>query len=484
MRIRQAVNMLQILTDPRVVLPALREFRHSDEGESTRGARIGFSWRQRLGAIRFTLRWLWRERLVRHRGQWVIGSYLPPFPGPAYRRFFERTLLDGRLAPCSAFLAVTKHCPADCWHCSLKGRRLGQDLTTSQWLDVIAQLHRLGVCCISMSGGEPSIREDLPTLVRAARDGGAAVEMFTSGIGLTEEKIETLRDAGLWAVGVSLDRTEPQAVNRMRGAANAFDAAIGALENSPRAGLYTFINAVVDREAVASGEYRRLYELGRRLKIHELRLLEPMPCGRLARSFGRLECPPHQNDTACEHAVAHRDYCLTPEQVAELRQFHRTTNRRGHGPKVCAFAEIESPELFGCGAGTFHLHIDPSGNVCPCDFVPLSFGNVLAERLEVILRRMGEAMRQPRRHCFLQTITEQIDRLALEHGYPLSPELSVAVAAESPDEELPDYFQHVATPLGFPAICHNSASARPVSAAQSAFAPTDRAAGRGASSSP
>ena len=45
--------------------------------------------------------------------------------------------------PHSAFLSLTSDCPADCWHCSLKGRRPAKDLTTDQWLDVIAQLHQL-----------------------------------------------------------------------------------------------------------------------------------------------------------------------------------------------------------------------------------------------------------------------------------------------------------------------------------------------------
>jgi MoaA/NifB/PqqE/SkfB family radical SAM enzyme len=422
MTLLHTFNLLRILTNPRIVLPALREFRSPDV------KRPGVGWRQRFRAMRFLLRWLRGERLTRHNGQWVIASYVPPFPGAAYDRYFARRLDGQRLMPHSAALAITAKCPADCWHCSLKNRRAGQELTTGEWLDVVAQLNDLGVSMIAITGGEPAAREDLPELVRAAYRGGAAVELFTSGIGLTEAKVNSLRGAGLWAVGVSLDRAEPEAVNRMRGTATAFDSAIGALEMSRRAGLYTFINAVADREAVATGEYQRLYDLARRLALHELRLLEPMPCGRLAGMSRQL----------------------TPEQVAELRQFHCKVNRRGRGPKVCAFPEIESPELFGCGAGTFHLHIDPSGNVCPCDFVPLSFGNALGERLEAVVHRMGEAMRQPRRHCFLQTNAATIDRLAAEHGYPLSPQLSVEVAAESPAEPLPDYFQYVAQPLGLP----------------------------------
>jgi MoaA/NifB/PqqE/SkfB family radical SAM enzyme len=422
-----AFNMLRVLTNPRIVMPALRDFRHCDGNPNAIRSRPG--WRKRLTAVRFLLRWLRGERLTRHRGQWVIGSYMPPFPGIAYDRFFARKLLGQRLAPHSAFLSVTSNCPADCWHCSLKGRRPAKDLTTDQWINAIAQLHQLGVSFIAMTGGEPTTREDLPQLVRAANDGGAAIEIFTSGIGLTQAKLDALHEAGLWAIGISLDHTEPNIVNRMRGTADAFVAAIGALTMSRRADLYTFINAVLNRDAVASGEHRRLYDLAYRLNLHELRLLEPMPCGRLA--------------------SARSDCRWEPNQVTELRQFHRDVNRRGRGPKVCAFPEIESPELFGCGAGTFHLFIDPSGNVCPCDFVPMSFGNVTSEPVASVVQRMGESMRQPRRHCFLQTNAAMIQLHAAKHGYPLPPEVSIQVAAKSPAEAMPDYFDLVSKPFGF-----------------------------------
>ena len=431
---RLATNLLDILTNSRAAFASQQLF-HRLVRQSTRripgatGRRLE-SRLQELGALEFVRRWFDDERVSRHSGRWVVNSFLPPFPGQAYDRMFENLLMGERIRPLSAFLALTTDCPADCWHCSIKNRRPGQPLDRQQWLDVIAQLHGLGTSLIGLTGGEPLTREDLPDLVDAVHKGGAEAELFTSGIGATRMKINALRDAGLWAVGVSLDHTDPETVNRMRRTPEAFDAAIATLEMSHRAGLYTFINAVADRNAVASGEYRRLYDLARRLKLHELRLIEPMPCGRLAEKG--------------------HDCFLEPEQVAELRRFHRETNRRGRGPKVCAFNQIESPELFGCGAGTLHLFIDPSGEVCPCDFTPMSFGNVVDECLDVIWQRMADAMRQPRRHCFIQTNAELIQRHAQGQGFPLPPEASLRVAAEAPEESLPDYFQVVTKPFGVP----------------------------------
>jgi hypothetical protein len=186
---------------------------------------------------------------------------------------------------------------------------------------------------------------------------------------------------------------------------------------------------VADREMVESGEYRRLYDLASRLNLHELRLVEPMPCGRLT----------HDS----------QEKLLGSEHVARLRQFHRKINGRGRGPKVCAFNEIESPELFGCCAGTCHFFIDPSGDVCPCDFVSLSFGNLRGERLEAVYNRMSDALRQPRRRCFIQTHAELIQLHAQGQEFPLPPEISLRVAAQSSADLLPDYFRIVADPLKF-----------------------------------
>jgi MoaA/NifB/PqqE/SkfB family radical SAM enzyme len=429
---RHALNMLRVLADRRIVGPPFRLARRLKRrwiGERTVGKNEGLKdgLRERLAAWEFVRRWLRREGLRRHNGQWVVNSFIPPFPGPAFDRMFAPQYFQRPYVVGSASLAVTGECPADCWHCSMKKRRGGRPLATAEWLDAIDRLLSLGTYNIGITGGEPLLREDLPELVRAASHGGAIVQLFTSGIGLTEAKIDALREAGLWAVGVSLDHTDPATVKRLRGTPWAFDAAIAALELSRSKGLYTLINAVADREMVDAGEHCRLYDLASRLKLHELRLIEPMPCG-------RLDSLP-------------ADRLLDAEQISRLRQFHRETNRRGRGPKVCAFNEMESPELFGCCAGTGHLHIDPCGEVCPCNFVPLSFGNLREERLEAVYDRMSIAMRQPRRHCFIQSNAPLIQLHAAGREYPLRPEISMQVAAQSPRESLPDYFRLVGATL-------------------------------------
>jgi MoaA/NifB/PqqE/SkfB family radical SAM enzyme len=372
-----------------------------------------------LRGIRFIHRWLDGELITRHNGQWVLNSFLPPFPGAAFDRMFQNLLTGRRLSPVSAFLAVTSECPYRCWHCSYK-RRAGGKLSTVEWTGVISGLHELGASIIGFTGGEPCSREDLPELIATASKGGAATVLFSSGACMDEAALERYRGAGLWSVCISLDHINPDEHDRLRGAPGSHERAVRMLETARRMGFYTMIGTVGTRNLIPL--LQPMHELAARLGVHELRIVEPMPCGLLAEN--------------------QEDALLSPEDVQRIRAFHVASNRKGVPPKICAFNQIESPELFGCGAGTQHMFIDARGEVCPCDFTAMSFGNCLREPLPTLWARMNEAMGNPRRHCFARCHS----RLIVEQAngrFPLTPEASARVCREAGKEPLPDYFQQM-----------------------------------------
>ena len=374
-----------------------------------------------LRTFQLLRRYLRSENPTRHQGRWVLNSFLPPFPSAAYDRMFEAMLSGRRLSPVSAFLAVTAECPYHCRHCSAKLRPTGT-LPTELWKSAIDQLVELGAALIGFTGGEPMCRRELPELIAFAHDRGAETLLFTTGIHLDDARAEELRQAGLWGLAVSLDHTDPARFNAFRGREDAYELAIRALRVSRRHGFYTMSCCVATPEVMATGEYRKIHALSAELGVDELRIVEPMPCGKLR--------------SAAESAL------LTPEAIRELRDFHVEINRRSRRPKVCAFNQIESPELFGCGGGTMHLYIDSAGQVCPCDFTPLSFGNLAAEPLAAIWERMTTALGEPRRECFLRSHADLIEHYADATGeYPLAPETSCALCREVGYGTLPDYFR-------------------------------------------
>lgn len=418
----QLPNLIRILLNPKItstpvrVLKELRA-RGKQRVPGTVQAELESGIRGRH-TLRFVREWLDGEVLSRHDGKWVLNSFLPPFPGKSFDRMFENLLSGRRLSPVSAYLAVTAFCPYSCWHCSFKNRRNGE-LSTDAWLSIVSGLHGIGASIVGFTGGEPLAREDLPELVEAAVTGGASSVVFTSGALMNREKVRRLKQAGLWAFCISLDHPNPADFDRLRGAEGAFDRAVKAIRISLEAGFYTMIGTVATRNLLDENLQEDIYKIARETGVHEFRLIEPMPCGMLAGT--------------------EKNNLLTADHIGKLRKFHVTTNRKGRLPKVCAFNHIESPEIFGCGAGTQHMFVDSAGEVCPCDFTPMSFGNAVFEPIETIWHRMNDAMGNPGRHCFIQKNHRLISAHA-ESGYPLPPDVSEKICAQAGRESLPDFF--------------------------------------------
>jgi PqqA peptide cyclase len=119
------------------------------------------------------------------------------------------------IAPPQALIAeVTHRCPMHCVYCSnpLEMQSQESELGTDQWLSIIRQAGTLGCWHLHLTGGEPLSRHDLPTLVEAGRAAGLYVNLITSGLGLTHQRLGQLVEAGLDHVQLSFqDSTEAEA---------------------------------------------------------------------------------------------------------------------------------------------------------------------------------------------------------------------------------------------------------------------------------
>lgn len=92
----------------------------------------------------------------------------------------------------------------------------GQLLTRAELTRLVRVLAALGVRKLRLTGGEPTLRADLPQVVGelAAVPGVAAVAMTTNGVVLTRA-LPALQRAGLGALNVSLDSLRPARYERL-----------------------------------------------------------------------------------------------------------------------------------------------------------------------------------------------------------------------------------------------------------------------------
>jgi MoaA/NifB/PqqE/SkfB family radical SAM enzyme/SAM-dependent methyltransferase len=347
--------------------------------------------------------YLAHEKVVKFRGKHVVNTNFPPYPSPAFDNMAAQFNAIGEVTERSLFsvtLAVTNRCPYNCWHCYNAGRSQ-RDVPLAVLQEVVRQLRELNVVNVTLTGGEPLLRSDLEDVARAF-DEKAFLSLNTTGAGLTQERAQALKDSGLFAVGVSLDSADPAEHDRMRGREGAFVTAVNALEMAGKAGLYPYIIAVGTHEFLQPERFEAFMRFAAECGAVEVHLLEPSATGKLA---------------------GHTDVLLSPKERQRILDFQREVAERDDLPILSSFTYVESRNAFGCGAGLTHLYIDGSGEVCPCNLVPLSFGNVTREPLLQILDRMGEHFCKPRTCCVGKTLSRHCrgDQL------PLSPDASAMI---------------------------------------------------------
>src|SRR5580658_6486140 len=130
-----------------------------------------------------------------------------------------------RRSRCTIRSASSPHrCPLGCPYCSnpLEMDKRTDELDTATWARVFREAAGLGVLQVHLSGGEPASRRDLVDIMAAARDAGLYTNLITSGVGVTDKRLNALADAGLDHVQISIQDAEPKSADRIAGYQGAY----------------------------------------------------------------------------------------------------------------------------------------------------------------------------------------------------------------------------------------------------------------------
>lgn len=264
-------------------------------------------------------------------------------------------------APIEVHLAVTSRCAAGCEGCYLDARPDGVEPPAETLERAFDALAKAGVFTVAFGGGEPTLRDDLGHLARAARSRGLSPVVTTSGLGLGARKLEQLRSFA--QVNVSYDGAS-DAYASVRGFDGA-EAAESAIAKLAAAGVVVGVNVVLTR-----GTFDRAKETIRRaaaLGASEVQLLRYKPQGR-ARALDYLakRLTPEQ---ACGLGALLRELAVEHEGRVRIRIDCALV------PFLSADADIASrPEqlarwgVLGCEAGDSLAATRVDGRVAPCSF--------------------------------------------------------------------------------------------------------------------
>ncbi|MFO1462583.1 MAG: radical SAM protein [bacterium] len=118
-----------------------------------------------------------------------------------------------RYSPWFTQLVVIRRCNLSCTYCNEFDQK-SDPIPLATLKARARKLKELGAYSINLTGGEPTMHPDLPELIRYCRRELKFLNtsMITNGFYLKQELIESLNDAGLQAMQISIDGVKPNEV--------------------------------------------------------------------------------------------------------------------------------------------------------------------------------------------------------------------------------------------------------------------------------
>jgi len=146
---------------------------------------------------------------------------------------------------------MTRRCNLKCVHCyaQAKDEEFKNELSTEEGKALIDDLAAFGSPVMLFSGGEPTMRKDLPELAAYAREKGMRAVISTNGTLIDKELAKKLKEVGLSYVGISLDGIR-ETNDKFRGMSGAFDAALRGLHNCQEEGIKVGLRFTVNKQNV------------------------------------------------------------------------------------------------------------------------------------------------------------------------------------------------------------------------------------------
>lgn len=263
----------------------------------------------------------------------------------------------------SATVELTRKCNARCKHCIVDALYAKEnEMTTERILSLIEELHDEGCGTITLTGGEPFLREEWPLFVQKAYALNMQIVMMSNGLKIDEPIIKVLKLFNV-ALGISLDGCDAETHDKIRGVRGIFDNFVKLIPKLKEAGIYVAIPTTVMKSNF--DQLDKIRDLLIDLKVDAWQLQVVKPSGRL------------END----------DEILTEEQYYKLAE-KIVEYRRDFGDKLSiteadciGYNSVLTPglgiqEWRGCECGIYSVSIESDGNVKGCPNMNNSEGNV------------------------------------------------------------------------------------------------------------
>jgi len=259
---------------------------------------------------------------------------------------------------------TTNRCNLKCSHCYRDaGEKNEKELTTKEAKLLIDQVVKAGFKIMIFSGGEPLMRDDIFELISYASKVGLRPVLGTNGTLISEKIVKKLKEAGIAAVGISLDSLDFEKHNAFRGDDEAFKNTIFAMKNcrdeSVRFQVHTTVMEWNKDEITALTDF----SIAMGASAHHIFFL--VPTGRGKNIENEILTPKEYKEllTTIMKKQQQVDIELKPTCAPQFVNIAKSLGMDIRFKK-------------GCIAGIDYCIVNPKGDVQACAYLPQVTGNI------------------------------------------------------------------------------------------------------------
>jgi radical SAM protein with 4Fe4S-binding SPASM domain len=269
-------------------------------------------------------------------------------------------------APLRMDMALTFRCQNNCIHCYAGGPHETPELTEKQWREAIDHLSEIGVFTLTFTGGEPTLREDLPELLAYAQIKGMVTGLITNGRNLKDESyVRKLEKSGLDFVQITLESHKPEIHDLMTASPGSWNETLSGIRNVVNSQIYVSTNTTLSKHNAST--FLDTIDFIKGLGV------EAFGCNSLIYS-GKAD-------------NVKTEFALTIEELSKLLpEIRDKANRLGlkflwYTPtQYCKFDPVQHGlGVKTCTAALINMCVGPNGDVYPCQSYFESLGNILSD---------------------------------------------------------------------------------------------------------
>lgn len=200
---------------------------------------------------------------------------------------------------------LTMGCNMRCKHCGSKCTEpFENELSTEEAIYLCEQLGKLGIKYTTLTGGEPTTRKDLCTIIKKLRENGVIPNIITNGWLIDDEFLDQIIESGIGTFAVSIDGLIDTHDYMRR--SNSYNRSMKLLDLLDKKKVYSAVITTVNKRNI--NELNELYNIlvEKKVKMWQIQMAIPM---------GSFE--------------EQKDLLIDPEQIDDILDFICKTSKEG-----------------------------------------------------------------------------------------------------------------------------------------------------------